>query len=136
MFPEEKFGRKKQQLQMAKRTGPTNPALKLLIQQLRKESSTQKAELWKRIADDLEKPTRQRRVVNLSRINRFTKPQETIIIPGKVLGTGMLEHGVTIAAFAFSGTSKQKIEEAKGKAIMITELLKQNPKGKDVRIIG
>ena len=121
---------------MGKRTGPTNPALKLLIQQLRKESSTQKAELWKRIADDLEKPTRQRRVVNLSRINRFTKPQETIIIPGKVLGTGMLEHGVTIAAFAFSGTSKQKIEEAKGKAIMITELLKQNPKGKDVRIIG
>ena len=119
-----------------KHTGPTTLELRKLIVELRKLANKQKVNLWKRIAMDLEKPTRQRRVVNLSRINRFTKPQETIIIPGKVLGTGMLEHGVTIAAFAFSGTSKQKIEEAKGKAIIITELLKQNPKGKDVRIIG
>ncbi|MBI4142237.1 50S ribosomal protein L18e [Candidatus Woesearchaeota archaeon] len=121
---------------MTKRTGPTNPVMKQLIQELRKESATQNADIWKRIADDLEKPTRQRRAVNLSRINRFTKPQETIIVPGKVLSSGMLEHAITIAAFAFSTTSKQKIQEAKGKIITITQLLKENPKGKDVRIIG
>lgn len=121
---------------MTKRTGPTNQVTKQLIQELRKQSATQKADIWKRIADDLEKPTRQRRVVNLSRINRFTKPQETVIVPGKVLSSGMLEHGVTIAAFAFSGASKQKIQEAKGKAVTIPDLLKQNPKGKDVRILG
>ena len=121
---------------MTKRTGPTNPRTQVLVQQLRKESNTQKADIWKRIADDLEKPTRQRREVNLSKISRFTKPQETIIVPGKVLGSGMLNHGVTIAAFAFSQASKQKIEQAKGKTLTITELLKQNPKGKDVRILG
>lgn len=108
----------------------------LLIQQLKKESSTQKTDLWRRIADDLEKPTRLRREVNLSRISRFTKAQETIIVPGKVLGSGKLDHGVTIAAYAFSGSSKQKITEAKGKILTIQELMKQNPKGKDVRIIG
>ena len=121
---------------MVKRTGPTNKNTQLLIQLLRKESSTQKADLWKRIADDLEKPTRQRREVNLSRISRFTKPQETIIVPGKVLGSGALAHSITIAAFAFSGSSQQKITEAKGKLLTIQELVKQNPKGKNVRILG
>ncbi|MBN1644820.1 50S ribosomal protein L18e [Candidatus Woesearchaeota archaeon] len=119
-----------------KRTGPTNEHMKWLIQELRKESSTQKAKIWRRIADDLEKPTRKRRIVNISRINRTTKENETIIIPGKVLGSGALTHGVTIAAFAFSETAKKQIEQAKGKCITIAELLKTNPKGKDVRILG
>jgi len=39
------------------RTGPTNPVLKELILELRKVSYTEKAKIWKRIADDLEKPT-------------------------------------------------------------------------------
>ena len=121
---------------MTKRTGPSNKNMQLLIQQLRKESAVHKADLWRRIADDLEKPTRQRRIVNLSRINRNTAPQETIIVPGKVLGSGTLNHSVMIAAYAFSQSSKQKIEEAKGKIITITELVKQNPQGKNVRIIG
>ena len=88
---------------MVKRTGPTNKNTQLLIQLLRKESSTQKSDIWRRIADDLEKSTRQRREVNLSKISRFTKPQETIIVPGKVLGTGALTHELIIAALAFSG---------------------------------
>jgi large subunit ribosomal protein L18e len=103
---------------------------------LRKESATQKADLWGRIAEDLERPTRKRRVVNLSRLNRFTKANETIIVPGKVLGSGMLEHSLVIAALSFSTGAKERIEQAKGKCITITELIKQNPKGKDVRIVG
>ena len=110
--------------------------LKKLIQELRKVSSTEKNNLWKRIADDLEKPTRTRRAINLSRINRFTQPKETVIVPGKVLGSGTLNHELTIAAFTFSEGAKQRIAESKGKAISIMELMKQNPKGKDIRIIG
>ncbi len=119
-----------------KRTGPTNEHMKGLIQELKKESTTQKAKIWKRIAQDLEKPTRKRRIVNISRINRNTKANETIIVPGKVLGSGTLAHSVTIAAYAFSESAKKLIEQAKGKCITINELLKTNPKGKDVRIIG
>lgn len=121
---------------MVKRTGPTNPSTVLLIQHLKKESSIQKIDLWKRIAEDLEKSSRLRREVNLSRINRFTKPQEVVIVPGKVLGSGVLDHGVVVAALSFSGSSRQKIEASKGKTLTIVELMKQNPKGKDVRILG
>ncbi len=118
------------------RTGPTNPELKELILELRKVSYTEKAKIWKRIADDLEKPTRNRRAVNINRINQHTKKNEIIVVPGKVLGTGNLDHNITIAAFSFSEGAKKIITDAKSKAITIEELLKKNPKGKDIRIIG
>jgi len=118
------------------RTGPTNTITQELIASLRKESSVSKTALWSRIADDLEKPTRQRRVVNLSRLSRSTKANEVVIVPGKVLGSGVLVHNVTIAALSFSGGARERIESVKGKALTISELLKQKPDVKQIRIIG
>ncbi len=121
---------------MTCRTGPTNVYLQSLIQELKKASAIQKVGLWVRIADDLSASTRQRRVVNLSRINRYTKVNETVVVPGKVLGSGNLDHSVVVAAWNFSSDAKAQIEKAKGKCLSIADLIKQNPKGKDVRIIG
>lgn len=118
------------------RTGPTNPVLQELIQSLRKEGSTSKTALWGRVADDLERPTRIRRVVNISRLARFTKPNETVVIPGKVLGSGALPHSVVVAALSFSAGARERIEQAKGKALTIEQLLKLKPKAKDLRILG
>ena len=121
---------------MTARTGPTNEYLQSLIQELKKASAMQKVGLWGRIAEDLSVATRQRRIVNLSRINRYTKANEVIIVAGKVLGSGVLDHNVVVAAWNFSDGAKEGIEKAKGKCLSIPELLKQNPKGKDVRVIG
>jgi large subunit ribosomal protein L18e len=118
-----------------KRTGPTNQNMKKLIADLRSLGTKEKVKLWKRIAKELEKPTRNRREVNIERINRATKKDETIIVPGKVLSKGELEHNVNVAAWKFSEAAKQKISKA-GKAISIQDLIKENPKGKKVRIIG
>lgn len=119
-----------------KRTGPTNVNLKELIIDLKTVSINEKVSIWKRVATDLEKPTRKRRVVNISKINRVTKDNEIVVVPGKVLGSGDLKHKITVAAESFSGSAKDSIEKAKGKAVSIPELFKQNPKGKDIRIIG
>jgi len=110
--------------------------LQKLIQSLRKESTTSQAALWDRVADDLEKSTRQRRVVNISRIARNTQPNETVVVPGKVLGSGALPHSVVVAALAFSEGAKERIEQAKGKALTIEQLLKQKPKARDLKLIG
>ena len=118
-----------------KGTGPTNPSLKGLIQELKKLGSQNNTNLWKRIASDLEKPTRQRRSVNISRINRYTKENENVIVPGKVLGSGALDHSVMVAAWQFSEQAKEKINKI-GKAIYIQDLMKQDIKGKGVKIIG
>jgi large subunit ribosomal protein L18e len=118
------------------RTGPTSQKLSALIEVLRTSSFAGNVPLWKRLADDLAKPTRQRREVNLSRISRHTKDGEMVVVPGKVLASGELDKKVTIAAWQFSEHALEKIQKANGKAISIEELLKEDPKGKRVRVMG
>ena len=117
------------------RTGTTNPLLRGLIQELRKKAQEHGANIWKRIAEDLEKPSRQRRIVNLYKINKFTKENETVVVPGKVLAVGDIDHAVTVAAFNFSGAAQEKINKM-GKAMPIGDLIQEDPKGKRIRILG
>ena len=119
-----------------KRTGPTNAILDGLITELKKRSTEQSVSLWKRIALDLEKPSRQRRVVNLSRINRYTDENDVIIVPGKVLGSGDLSHKLTISAYQFSEQAKDKLEKAGAKIMTLLDLSKEKPNGKKIKIIG
>ncbi len=114
------------------RTGPTNKHLKNLIASLKK----QKINLWQRIARELSKPTRKRRTLNLSKIQRFAKEGETIIVPGKVLAAGNLTKRVTIAAWQFSEKAENMIKKSGSSIITIEDLMKKNPKGTDVRILG
>jgi large subunit ribosomal protein L18e len=115
-----------------KPTGPTNRYLRELINKLKKLSNKEKVKIWKVIALELGKPTRKRVNVNISKINKYTKDNETAIIPGKVLSSGELTKKITIAAYQFSKTAKEKLGN---NAILIKELIKVNPKGKRVRII-
>jgi len=117
---------------MVRKTKATNPILKKLIQDLIKASNKNKASIWRRVAKELARPTRQRRSVNLARINKNSKANDVILVPGKVLGMGSLDHKVTVAAWQFSEAAKSKIDNA----ISIEELIKKNPKGSKVKIIG
>lgn len=119
---------------MTKRTGPTNEYLQSLIVELRKKSYEHKSPIWMRLAEELNRPTRQRRAVNLYAINKFTKDKETIVVPGKVLAVGELDHAVNVAAWAFSHGALEKIKK-NGKVMSINELIKESPKGKGIRII-
>ena len=74
--------------------------------------------------------------MNVSRLNRYTKKGETIVVPGKVLGAGGIDHPFVVAAFSFSELAKSKILKAKGKCLKIADLVDKNPKGTDVRIFG
>ena len=113
-----------------------NEQLKGLIQELKKKAIEKDTLLFKRIAVDLEKSTRKRRIVNLNRINMFTKDNEIVVVPGKVLGSGDLDHKVTIAAYQFSSSALDKINNSKSKAISIKELMKDETKGKRIKLIG
>ncbi len=121
---------------MGNRTGPLNPHLRNLIAELKKKAIDDSSKLWKRLAVDLERPTRNRRAVNLSRINRFTKDNEVIVVPGKVLGSGVLDHKVTIAAFAFSDGAVEKLKQKNCDLLTIQDLMKKGSKTSEIRIIG
>lgn len=90
---------------------------------------------WKAVAKNLEKPNSRQRKVNVSRINRYTKRGETIVVPGKVLASGKIEHPVNVFALKYSEEAEKKIKEAKGTAKDMNALLKEKDV-KKVRIVG
>ncbi len=119
-----------------KRTGPTNTQLQSLIVELKKAAAIQEVPLFGRLAEDLERPTRQRRIVNLTRIDANTEDSEVIVVPGKVLAGGDLTHKVDVYAFSFSEGAKEKILSTKGNCHSINDLVSKFPKGKSIRILG
>jgi len=80
----------------------TNPKLQNLIADLKSVSRDSGANVWQDIAARLEKPRRTHAEVNLGRIERYAQEDETVVVPGKVLGSGVLEKNVTVAAVDFS----------------------------------
>lgn len=121
---------------MVKRTGPTNKYLKELIIKLEKAAKKNKVKIWKAVAEKLKKPTRQRVEVNVKKLERFCKDGEVVVVPGVVLGSGVLTKKLIVAAWRFSKAAKEKIEKTGGKALSIEELLEKNPRGSNVRIMG
>ena len=93
-------------------------------------------EIWYYIADRLSYSRRRYITVNVSRLNRYTKKGETVTVPGKVLGAGKINHSINVAAFAFSDQARSKILGAKGKCLSISDLMKKNPKGANVKVLG
>lgn len=120
---------------MGKRTGPTNPILKKLIEDLKKKSYQIGSPFLKEISEKLNKPRRQRIEVNLAHIERNTKEGDIVIVPGIVLGYGELSKPITISAWRFSKPAIEKIKKSKGQAITIQELVRRNPRGTNVKII-
>jgi len=116
-------------------TKSTNPEIIQLIRFLKKQSKAQEAGIWLDVAENLAKPSRQRVAVNLSKINRYTEKNATIVVPGKVLASGTLDHAVTVAAFGASDKAKEKMAAVKAKYMSITELVEKNPKGSSVIIM-
>jgi len=121
---------------MAKKINKTNPILLNLIHELKKQSNEKDVGIWKDVALRLQKPLKNWPVVNLSHISKHIGDKEIALIPGKVLSSGDLTKKITIAAWSFSDKSNEKIKKAGGKSISISELMKNNPKGENVRILG
>ena len=116
-------------------TKTTNPQLIELIGLLRKTSREQAAPVWLDVADYLAKTRSQRVVVNLSSINRHTEKADVVVVPGKILASGALNHAITVASFEASDAAKAKLEAAKAKYMTIKELMAKNPKGSNIKII-
>src|SRR5512136_1992891 len=113
----------------------TNPNLVVLIQHLKDASRENEAPVWRDIALRLEGPIRHWAEVNVGKINRYASENEVVVVPGKLLGAGEIEKKVTVAAYRSSGQARDKIVKAGGKSLSIEQLVAQNPKGSNVRIM-
>ena len=94
------------------------------------------SKFWEAVAEDVLKPRRRRRTVNVTHLSRSTGPNDTVVVPGKVLGTGVIDHPITVGTYSCSLAALKKIEEAGGKVLPIEEMTKRKPLGRGVKILG
>ncbi|MEM4576650.1 MAG: 50S ribosomal protein L18e [Candidatus Nezhaarchaeales archaeon] len=114
----------------------TNPMIKRVVIALRRAYKQYHARLWRDLIERINRSRRGRIVVNVSRINRYTRANDVIVVPGKVLGAGEINHPVTVAALWFSKTAKEKIEKAGGRTLTIEQLMVEKPAGSGIKIVG
>jgi len=115
---------------MDKKADPTNPVLIDTLELLEK----QEASIWNKVAENLGKVNRKRPEVNLSDVERLSEDGDTVVIPGKILGSGRLTKEIKIAAFKATNSAKEKINN-KGEFMFIEELVEENPEGSEVKIV-
>lgn len=113
----------------------TSPRLSSLIAELKSVARDSGADVWRDVATRLEKPRRTHAEVNLSRIERYANEDETVVVPGKVLGSGVLQKSVTVAAVDFSSSAQTKIQHADGETVHLEQAVQNNPDGANVRVI-
>ncbi|MDD1720522.1 MAG: 50S ribosomal protein L18e [Euryarchaeota archaeon] len=118
-----------------KKTEKTNPELIELIRVFRQSAREHQAAIWKELARRLEAPSNNHAEVNLSRLNRSTSSDDVVVVPGKVLGTGSIDHPICIAALSFSETARVKILAASGKIETFSKMMDTMPSGSNIKII-
>ena len=109
---------------MTKPTGPSDPNLKTLINEMRKVKE------YKALARALAAPRRKKLAVNLSELDRKAAKGENIAVPYKVLSEGELTKPLHIYAWRFSKEAEKKIHAAGGKARPISDVLAEKVKVK------
>ncbi len=95
-----------------------------------------KAGFWKRILEEADRSRRQRRTVNLYKLNRLTNSGDVIYVPGKVLGAGNIDHPITISAFSFSKKAYEKLLKSGCTILTTREFAEKHPAGSGVKIIS
>lgn len=111
----------------------TNLELIHTIKTLKRRFNETQTALWNDLAKRLNK--NKHTSINLSKINRNTKVNDIIAVPGKVLGTGVINHPLKVAALNFSKKAREKIINAGGECLTLPELSNRNIKSSDIKII-
>ncbi len=114
----------------------TNQLVLQMAKELKGASKKNNSPIWSKLAELALKPSSARRVVNVGHIEKFAKNNDVVVVPGKVLGTGNMSHKITLCSFSISNTGAKKILQSGGKILSFSELIKMNPTGKGVIIIG
>jgi large subunit ribosomal protein L18e len=114
----------------------TNALINDIIWTLRRGFKTSKKPIWRALEREISKSRTIRREVNISRLSAATKNEDIVVVPGKVLGSGEMDHKLTVCAFSISDAAMRKITIVGGKVLTLNELMDRHPDGKGVRIIG
>ena len=82
------------------------------------------------VAEDIDVPSRRAFSVNLSKIELLASKNNkaVFVVPGKILGTGVITKKVNIYAFSYSEVAAKKLANIGVKAKNLEELIAEKPK--------
>lgn len=103
---------------------------------LAKNSKDRKQAIWNVASRKIGGPRQNRSLVNVGEISRNTKEGSKVIVAGKVLGAGEIDHKVTVGAYSFSENAKSKISGAGGKCFSLLDFIEEDKSAKNVVILG
>lgn len=112
-----------------------NKILRSNIVLLERKARSEKIGIWREAARYLSSGTVTWPEVNVGRLARLGENASAVFVPGKVLGTGILERKLNVGAFSFSASARSKIEKAGGKAYSVEEFVKKYPEGSGVALV-
>jgi len=121
---------------MSKPIDKTNQNLVDLIGELKAQSRETGTALWRDVAMRLSKSRKNWAQPNLSRLSRHCPEGATVLVPGKLLGSGEISSKHDVAAYSVSAGAREKIEAAGGRVLTLPELMNENPSGSGVYILG
>ena len=98
-------------------------------------SIASKNEGWIEIAKLLSGASRKYSSINLKDIDKKAREGDTIIVAGKVLGSGNIGKKIRICAIGFSDNARKKLRAEKSEIVTIAEEIKKNPKAAGIKII-
>lgn len=90
---------------------------------------------WRSVETLLSRPGSRMAEVNVGKIARLTQQGDRVVVPGKVLGKGEINHSVTVAALFFSSTALDKLRSAGCRVMRLDEFVKVEQKGSGVKLI-
>jgi large subunit ribosomal protein L18e len=114
----------------------TDETRQQLIIKLKRQSRNPGGRIWRTLFDDLQSSRRTRVTVNVGDLQRYHRRGHIIVVPGKVLGDGVIEDKLSVAAIGFSAQAREKIEAKGGQCLTIEEFMEKNPTGKNARLIN
>ncbi|MFH1257209.1 MAG: 50S ribosomal protein L18e [Candidatus Diapherotrites archaeon] len=120
-----------------KRTGPTKKSMRELVVAFEKKGKKEKQAIWLRVSKMVNAPRRKRAEVSLWRIEGLAKKAKgkTLVVAGKVIGSGALGEKMSIAALEFSSGAKKAIEDAKGKTIDLAQYVTEKVNAAELKLV-
>ena len=113
-----------------------NPIIKETLEKLRKVSKEKNETFWSSVIKTLPCSNSRRPVVNVGKISQLTKENDLVLVPGKILGDGLIDHAVTVGALFMSKSAGKKITAAGGSVLSLIEFVEKYPDGSGVIVMG
>ncbi len=113
-----------------------NPVIDSTLLMLKRASKSSGASIWLDAARFLSRSASGTPYVNVGKISRLTGQSDVVLVPGKVLGGGVVSQRVIVGAYSFTESAVEKIRAAGGEALALPKFIERYPSGAGVKLIG